>query len=351
MIDVKEIAKIINKQGRQGPKDLKSQEVYNWISNVINISYEEYMRILDENAIHEDERSTNRNAFFIIENSGKYQLFKSREDEIRKYICYVVRENPNITSSEAKTKVKLLYKDFTIVDLMDQMNLSSKQDIIDQSIRNVMVSNYPRKNNTKLFYRSEDKPYRYTLKEEGYKLASEVDEILEKHKILDSIIDEETDSVDSVETIKGINYYSNHELMMIHEENSSFDFFNAYDASVHKKGRVPTDPKIKYTRFKQTNFCCEVNSEHRTFPTNSYPNYLEGHHLIPVSAQRNFPSIKLDCIENMVSLCPICHSQIHYGTREARQEVFNKIIESRIKDFESIGFTKQILKVIFDTYY
>ena len=38
-MDVKKIIEIINKEGRQGPKDLKSEEVYNWVKKQLNISY------------------------------------------------------------------------------------------------------------------------------------------------------------------------------------------------------------------------------------------------------------------------------------------------------------------------
>ena len=115
--------------------------------------------------------------------------------------------------------------------------------------------------------------------------------------------------------------------------------------------RFPTDPKIRSTRFYKSNYKCEVSSEHTTFPTVSMQNYLEGHHLVPMAAQKNFRTTKLDCIENMVALCPICHSQIHYGTYEAKKEVFDTIVDKRKKELESIGFTKEILNVIFDIYY
>lgn len=351
MVDVKKIVEIINKEGRQGPKDLKSQEVYNWVAKKIKISYDDYKKVLDDNAILEKDRLSNRNAFFVIEKSGKYQLFKSKEDEIRKYLCYIVRENPNITSKEARLKFKYLYKDYTIVDLMDQKNLASNQDIIDQTIRNIMVSNYYKTKNNILFYRSDNKPFTYTLKEEGYKLASQVDDLLAQHKVLDNIEEKKADSLDNLFISKGIGYYTEEELKEIHEKNKSFNFYDAYDVSYHKSGRIPTDPKIKSTRFYQTGFKCEVDHKHITFPTNSYPNYMEGHHLVPISTQRNFSTINLDCIENMVSLCPNCHNQIHYGTREAKLEVFNKIINSRKEELESIGFTEQILKVIFEIYY
>lgn len=348
-MDVKKIVEVINYEGRQGPKDLKSVEVYNWVKKKINISYSKYKEILDKNAIPDEQRSENRNAFFVIQGNGKYKLFKSKESEIRKYICYIVRENPNITSSETIKKFKLIYQDYTIVDLMDQKNLSSNQDIIDQTIRNIMVSNYYKKKNNILFNRSECKPFVYSLKEEGYKLAEEVDDILLKRKKLE-IKQDEQDNLEESYVEKGIGYYTDKELEEIFEKNKNYDFFKAFDDK-YLKGRIPTDPKIKTTRFHQMAYKCEIDGNHITFPTNSYPNYLEGHHLVPISIQRNFSLINLDCIQNMVCLCPNCHSQIHYGTREAKLKIFNKIIDKRKKDLEKIGFTEPILKVIFETYY
>lgn len=350
-MDVKKIIEIINKEGRQGPKDLKSEEVYNWVKKQLNISYNDYKKILESNAIDDSKRNENRNAFFVIDKHGKYQLFKSNEEEIRKYLCYIVRENEKITSAEVRKKFKLIYQEYTIVDLMDQKNLSSKQDIIDQTIRNILVSNYDRKNNKILFNRTETPPYKYTLTKEGYRLAEEVDILLQNHKNEEIQTEHELDGIDSIEINKGIGYYTEEELQKMFEENKNFDFYTAYDVSYHEKGRIPTDPKLKTTRFYQVKCCCESDKSHKTFKTSIFPNFLEGHHLVPISAQRNFPSINLDCIQNIVALCPNCHSKIHFGTREEKKEVFDKIVQSRKEDLEKIGFTVPILKVIFDIYY
>lgn len=351
MINVKKIVEVINKEGRQGPKDLKSLEVYNWVNRILHIDYQEYMSILKSNSINDLDRNENRNAYFVIDSDGKYKLFKSKEEEIRKYICYIIRENPNITSSEAIKKFKLIYQGYTIVDLMDQKNLSSQQDVIDQTIRNIMVSNYNKKRNNELFYRSINTPYSFTLKQKGYELASEVSDYLSLSKDNELFDDNNDDSLDNIEINKGISIYSQKELDIITKKNKNFKFYDVYDTEKHRRGRIPTDPKIKATRFSQTNYHCECDENHITFPTSSYPNFLEGHHLVPVSLQKNFAEINLDCIQNMVSLCPICHSQIHYGTREAKKAVFDKIVEKRKDDLLSIGFTEEILKVIFDTYY
>ena len=239
---------------------------------------------------------------------------------------------------------------------MDQQNLSSQQDIIDQTIRNILVSNYFKRKNNILFERSLSKPYTYTLKEKGVEFAQEIEEKIQFLNIRDNLIESEEESKNTFNnSLKGIKVYSPEELQKMHEENRHFNMLEYYADFLSTQGRrstrFPTDDKIKTTRLDMVEYKCEVNPEHVTFETTSLPNYLEGHHMIPMSAQKNFPSIKLDCIENMVALCPICHAQITYGTKDAKKEIFDTIVEKRIEDFESIGFTEPILKVIFDTYY
>ena len=90
MISVTKIIEVINANGRQGPKDLKSREVYNWVKRDIDISYEDYLSVLQANAIPADERMRFRNAYFVVSSSGVYSFFKSSEEELRPYICYII---------------------------------------------------------------------------------------------------------------------------------------------------------------------------------------------------------------------------------------------------------------------
>ncbi len=350
------IIELINRNGRQGPKDLLSEEVYGWVKKDFAISRSAYETIIKNNSIKESERLENRDAFFVLDSRNRYQLFKSNEEEIRKYLCYIVRENPGITSAAARITFKQIYRDYTPVDLMIQQNLSSQQDVIDQTIRNILVSNITKQKNAELFNQSLTKPFTYTLKPKGYEYASEIEAKIHYLNNEDNKLEYKIEQENTFQNnIKGIKTYSKEELAKMHEENKNFNMLEYYEEFLSSRGsrnaRFPTDDKIKNTRLELEDFKCEVDSNHITFKTTSLPNYLEGHHMIPMSAQKNFPNIKLDCIENMVALCPLCHAQITYGTREEKKKVFDAIVKKRINDFESIGFTEPILKVIFDTYY
>lgn len=86
--------------------------------------------------------------------------------------------------------------------------------------------------------------------------------------------------------------------------------------------------------------------------------YVECHHLIPMMAQdeflsngKNSPSIYLDSLFNLISLCPICHTQFHYGNNEEVEKIFWKAYELRKEELLAEGFTKEKMKDIFNKYY
>ena len=76
---------------------------------------------------------------------------------------------------------------------------------------------------------------------------------------------------------------------------------------------------------------CEVDPSHKTFTSISGKPYTEAYHLIPLNRWYNFDS-SLDVMENIVSLCPHCHSALLYGDKysilrtlwDKREEVLSK---------------------------
>lgn len=80
---------------------------------------------------------------------------------------------------------------------------------------------------------------------------------------------------------------------------------------------------------KEANYSCEVNKTHQTFISQktNLP-YCESHHFLPMKFQDDF-HFPLDCVENIISLCPTCHRGFHHGIIDHRQELINTIYKSR----------------------
>ena len=113
-----------------------------------------------------------------------------------------------------------------------------------------------------------------------------------------------------------------------------------------------TDIKLKATRMEYANYKCEINPNHITFTNNSGENqYLESHHLIPIKAQKDFPTINLDSLFNLVALCPICHMQVHHAKLDEKSDIFYKMYNLRKDEMEQHGFDKEKIDEIFEKYY
>lgn len=95
-----------------------------------------------------------------------------------------------------------------------------------------------------------------------------------------------------------------------------------------RKPVISRNGKSKYTRrakiaaqaLKLADFQCEIDPTHQTF-TNKVTNmhYVEAHHLIHMSAQSDF-KYELDCVQNIVALCPTCHRLLHHGTDKDKEQ-------------------------------
>ncbi len=91
------------------------------------------------------------------------------------------------------------------------------------------------------------------------------------------------------------------------------------------------DPKIAKRALINAKYQCEYNASHITFINETTgENYVEGHHLIPISAQDNF-TYSIDIPENIISLCPNCHRKIHKASKREKKEMIQKFFIDREK--------------------
>lgn len=147
-----------------------------------------------------------------------------------------------------------------------------------------------------------------------------------------------------------IKAYNDEELKLIESVKFNYEPRNGY--SKEKVLREKTDPKLKATRMELANYECEINCDHKTFTCSSGKHqYLECHHIIPLNAQKDFPSIKLDSMFNLIALCPICHSQVHYANEEEKSQIFLKMYNTRKEEMIKHGFDLSIINEILKKYY
>lgn len=105
---------------------------------------------------------------------------------------------------------------------------------------------------------------------------------------------------------------------------------------VGNRFKYKTNPRISKTALEIANHICMGDHNHITFISKLGKPFMEAHHLIPMSAQKDF-SINLDRIENIVSICPICHSAIHLGDDATRLELLKKLYDLKEKELKSVG--------------
>lgn len=98
------------------------------------------------------------------------------------------------------------------------------------------------------------------------------------------------------------------------------------------------DRKVALNALAHADYKCEYEPSHQTFTRkNSDVPYTEPHHLVPLSASKDFPNIDLDREQNIVSLCSNCHNWIHYGA--SNETILRKLYDERKDLLEKIGIS------------
>lgn len=217
---------------------------------------------------------------------------------------------------------------------MDGEKSHKKDARLIKSINNDTVILFYKDNYFESFlYYGEVKLNRYILKED------------EPSKFIFDILKKEALEIKYAETLKSEGLYE-------------IDITRAVPCSVEKKRNAhkinPITPEVKskktYKRdasigravIEDSNFLCEVGGvAHKSFIANTTKKeYMEPHHLIPISEISNFwlrYNVNIDCPENIVCLCPNCHKQIHLGISQDKKRLLKQLFDKKQKELESIG--------------
>jgi len=93
-----------------------------------------------------------------------------------------------------------------------------------------------------------------------------------------------------------------------------------------------TDRRIKETVFKNSDYKCFFDKSHKTFLRINGTQFMEGHHIIPMKAQKDFKNINIDRVENILCICPNCHRKIHLSLEEEKKQLLKKVYEAKKED-------------------
>jgi hypothetical protein len=90
-----------------------------------------------------------------------------------------------------------------------------------------------------------------------------------------------------------------------------------------------SNPRRSKNSLIAASFKCEFDNKHTTFINKKTKRqYMEAHHLLPMSAQKSF-EYDIDIPENILCLCPNCHRKIHLAENIARREILTKAYNKR----------------------
>jgi 5-methylcytosine-specific restriction protein A len=103
-----------------------------------------------------------------------------------------------------------------------------------------------------------------------------------------------------------------------------------------KDGEVyPRSKQVVVNALLAAQYQCEANCGTQLFKRKgSNTTYTEAHHLIPLCYQNEF-AYSLDVEANVVSLCPNCHRQLHYGANA--EELLKKLYLARCDRLKACG--------------
>lgn len=93
--------------------------------------------------------------------------------------------------------------------------------------------------------------------------------------------------------------------------------------------RHPRDDEKSLSAIKNAQHLCEFDCGHKLFLSSvTKKNYVEAHHLVPLEFYYDF-DYSLDIIENIVSLCVVCHKKLHHAIFEEKKDLINKLYTLR----------------------
>ena len=103
------------------------------------------------------------------------------------------------------------------------------------------------------------------------------------------------------------------------------------------KNTFNRNPSTARKAIKAAQYKCQQDSSHWTCVSGATGKpFLEPHHLVPMSLQPEFIN-SLDCVANLIILCPNCHRAIHYGDLPTKRDMLTDFFNKQVGDLAKSG--------------
>lgn len=262
---------------------------------------------------------------YIRTNSPVSEYFEHYKDYSR--IVSLIRNNTklfNITSSEIS--INPVFDNYFNQNFMQKYDIEELNEIL---MRDVDYSYF--------LYNIQDFNINLIDAPQQEIHAEETIVIQEKEIIESEESDEEKDD-NYIDKIDNINEYNVNPDVAVGASDIAPAQYN--ETSISKKYR--RNPLLGRIAIQNAYYACENDHEHKTFKSaKTQKNFMEAHHLVPVKYQQKIwqkYNINVDCVENIVSLCPTCHRAFHNGTKEVKAQLIENIYKQIVPRYNSIGF-------------
>lgn len=111
-------------------------------------------------------------------------------------------------------------------------------------------------------------------------------------------------------------------------------------------GKWPRKAGIAKNALESASFKCERDAEHKTFISRvTNENFVEAHHLVPMERQNDF-DVSLDVPENILSLCPNCHSMFHHSHHADIIPLVSQFFDERKSALKERGIHIELEKLV-----
>lgn len=257
---------------------------------------------------------------YIVQNGETYKNINIYQDLSR--VLTAITTNINLFNIvEDRISINSTYEEYFLKNFINQHDIKEMHDNLS----------------------NDEKYYDFLYNIQGFNINL-IDQInFPKQYVVDEkkydINSNRIESFDEFEYIEAVNSVQEYKSKNILAENAHNLAPYSQDNSYGSKSR--SNPIFGKIAIEKANYFCEISNEHITFKSkNTKENFMEGHHLIPMKYQKEIWDnymINIDCVENIVSLCPNCHRAIHYGDDKTRNEIIEFLYYERISLLNKIG--------------